>query len=479
MSHNRKHNKQITQRQEMAVAKESSSLVNTDQETNASTSGIHRQMVYGRTDLKRGLPKNIRQIGEPEKSPRIYVEDYVVTYLNQLAHPTNAISRGAILLGNWQDMDGEQVLFISGAVEAENLSFDLKEIEFTNETWTSLYEKIQCYVEDVEVVGWFLSRLGYSIRLTDTMLRVHRKYFPKEGSVLYLLDALEQEDAFFVQEQEQLAKQGGYYIYYERNAQMQNYLIENQAIERQSPAQKRIAYKDEQLLHSYHEIMAARAGQKKDKKIAAGLYAASALFIVIFLAFGINIFNNYDKLKSMQSSLDKMLVQQQDIQNGKGILSNHSNHLDADTNSEANAESKEVDMLKQTSTKHTMGSQAEAGVTEEAASQTSNTVASISASGNQREAQDVNLQADEVIKANESVENIKTQNANTTQENISAASMGRSGNYYVVKQGDTLLSISKAMYQSELYVDVIRDANSLGEEDYIYPGQQIVIPSID
>ena len=33
------------------------------------------------------LPKNIRQVGTPQGGRRIYVEDYVITYLNQLAKP--------------------------------------------------------------------------------------------------------------------------------------------------------------------------------------------------------------------------------------------------------------------------------------------------------------------------------------------------------------------------------------------------------
>ncbi len=30
------------------------------------------------------LPKNIRQIGKPGDKTRIYIEDYVVTYINQM-----------------------------------------------------------------------------------------------------------------------------------------------------------------------------------------------------------------------------------------------------------------------------------------------------------------------------------------------------------------------------------------------------------
>ena len=34
--------------------------------------------------MERQLPKNVRQIGNVSDTPKVYVEDYVDTYLNQL-----------------------------------------------------------------------------------------------------------------------------------------------------------------------------------------------------------------------------------------------------------------------------------------------------------------------------------------------------------------------------------------------------------
>ena len=39
-------------------------------------------------ELTRSLPRNYRQIGEPG-AKKIYIEDYVYTYLNKLAQPEN------------------------------------------------------------------------------------------------------------------------------------------------------------------------------------------------------------------------------------------------------------------------------------------------------------------------------------------------------------------------------------------------------
>ena len=111
------------------------------------------------------LPKNIRQVGTPQGGRRIYVEDYVMTYLNQLAKPGNTYARGAILLGEYKQVDNQGVLFISGALEAQNVEFDLEEIEFTNEIWSGIYNDVKRYFPDLEVVGWFLSRMGFSTQI--------------------------------------------------------------------------------------------------------------------------------------------------------------------------------------------------------------------------------------------------------------------------------------------------------------------------
>ena len=41
-----------------------------------------------------------------------------------------------------------------------------------------------------------------------------------------MMDDLEGEDAFYVFRGEDLSRQNGYYIYYEKNPMMQNYLVE-------------------------------------------------------------------------------------------------------------------------------------------------------------------------------------------------------------------------------------------------------------
>ena len=55
--------------------------------------------------------KNVRQIGDPEDRRKIYIEDYVITYLRRLAGEETLNSRVAILLGH-SEQDGRASLSV-------------------------------------------------------------------------------------------------------------------------------------------------------------------------------------------------------------------------------------------------------------------------------------------------------------------------------------------------------------------------------
>ena len=71
------------------------------------------------------LPKNIRQIGSPAGHTKVYIEDYVITFLNSLSMDKNTYVRGAILFGEKKQIGNDLVIFIRGAIEGQNLERDI------------------------------------------------------------------------------------------------------------------------------------------------------------------------------------------------------------------------------------------------------------------------------------------------------------------------------------------------------------------
>lgn len=248
------------------------------------------------------LPKNIRQIGAPEGNRRIYIEDYVMTYLNQLANPNSTFARGAILVGESVKGESGEVVFVSGALAAQNLELDLEETTFDGETWSYIYQEVKTYFPDLEVVGWFLSRMGFSIEVNDMIVRLHMDNFAGPDKVLYIMDALEGEDAFYMMEGECLRRQSGYYIYYARNEAMQNFMIES----KETPSEKEpdeVEQKDEAVLRNYKKIMEERARSAKIERINHRLYVLCSGLTVAVLALGVAVFSNYQMLEMMETKL--------------------------------------------------------------------------------------------------------------------------------------------------------------------------------
>lgn len=248
------------------------------------------------------LPKNIRQIGMPTGERRIYIEDYVMTYLTQLANPNSTFARGAILVGECVKGENGVVIFVSGALAAQNLELDLEEATFEGETWSYIYQEVKTHFPDLEVVGWFLSRMGFSTEINDMIVKLHMDNFAGLNKVLYIMDSLEGEDAFYLTEGEGLRRQSGYYIYYARNEAMQNFMIEAKGNE-VSKEPDEVEEKDEAVLRNYRKIMEERAHHARMERMNRRLYVICSGLTVAVLALGVAVFSNYQMLEMLQTRL--------------------------------------------------------------------------------------------------------------------------------------------------------------------------------
>ena len=70
--------------------------------------------------MERQFPKNVKQIGNVSDSPRIYVEDYVETFLNQLEEQGREVTITAFLLGEKVQIEGEECIFVTGALQVKD-----------------------------------------------------------------------------------------------------------------------------------------------------------------------------------------------------------------------------------------------------------------------------------------------------------------------------------------------------------------------
>ena len=370
--------------------------------------------------IEQQLPKNIRQIGSPVGHTKVYIEDYVITFLNRLAMDKNTFVRGAILFGEKKNIGSDTVLFVRGAIEGQNLELDLDETVFDDKVWREIYQQKDRFFPDLDVIGWALSRMGFSVRLNDKIKKTHFENFPGEGKVLYMVDHLEQEDAFYVYRGQDLVRQNGYYIYYERNPKMQNYLVErNQRIrEAQSYENMLEAKRDEKIIRQFREKVSQKAKSNNRKGMIRKFSSAAAAALVIIMGGTMYYYAQNDDTVNFQDMVRGAVETM-----GKGVKE------------QVDTEQEEIPSTLDTETS-----------TKTTSSQTSTQVST----------------------KQTTVTTAKT--TSTSQQTMSSYQK------YVVRKGDTLVSISKKMYGTQKMVQRIKDANGIKNGNQIYPGQKLILP---
>lgn len=370
------------------------------------------------------LPKNIRQIGSPAGHTKVYIEDYVITFLNSLSMDKNTYVRGAILFGEKKQIGNDLVIFIRGAIEGQNLELDLDETVFDDEVWREIYQQKERLFSGLDVIGWALLRMGFSVRLNDKIKKTHFENFPGEGKVLYMMDDLEGEDAFYVFRGEDLSRQNGYYIYYEKNPMMQNYLVERrQDIKEVQTYEKMMeSRRDEKLIQQFREKISKKTKSNQRKGRIRNISTAAAVTIMMIMGGTMYYYTGQD-----QSINFKEVVNGAVHTMGKGVSDQIS------TKSSTKSSTTSVKITK----------------TLDSATQTS----------------------------------IHKKEQKTTQPTIKQkqktqkVSSGQYKSYtYTVKSGETLVSISRKVYGTQKLVQRIKKANALSDENQIYPGQKLIIP---
>ena len=170
------------------------------------------------------LPKHVKQMGLSGNSPEIYIEDYAEGYLRRLAGSDYTECRVAVLVGEFVKFEGKRYVFVRGAIEAEEVIAD-NEIRFTSEVWAGVYEKIKRYFPHYEAVGWFLGGPEFLTEVTDEIRQIHVDWFGGRDRVLYRIDPVEKDAVFYLYDKGELKQWPGYCIYYEKNEEMQDYLV--------------------------------------------------------------------------------------------------------------------------------------------------------------------------------------------------------------------------------------------------------------
>ena len=252
--------------------------------------------------MERQFPKNVRQIGNVSDEPKIYVEDYVDTYLNQLKEKAAKEPVMAVLAGEIVTQEGQEVVYISGAVRVEEVKTENGKLEFGIEASDRAEELRKEHFPTCQTIGWCLIESGNLMGQEQEAARVHERFFAKANSIFIHKDAVENEEVFYAYKFGELMQMGGHYIYYEKNPDMQNYMIHARRQIGVTPSE----VVEDRAAKDFRSAIREQLEAKEHHQNSRFVYAASILLIVVVLAMGISTMNNYDKMEAVQTSLETL-----------------------------------------------------------------------------------------------------------------------------------------------------------------------------
>ncbi len=200
---------------------------------------------------KFGYPTNVKQIGNVDENLRIYIEDYVYSYLLQYAEAGGDEERIAALVGRCMIIDGQTVLFINGAIQGKYAEHEKGILVFNQKCYDYIENQCDKYFKGLEIVGWMQSQPNYGNFLSASYANYHINNFKKSYQVMLVTDPIERINSFFIwnEDRTDIEEAKGFFVYYDKNKSMHNYILENKIVR----------------LKQNEEIQAAKIIKLKDK----------------------------------------------------------------------------------------------------------------------------------------------------------------------------------------------------------------------
>ncbi len=248
------------------------------------------------------LPKNIRQIGERDQSVRLYMEDYVNTYLKRLYPKGGQDLRVGLLLGTSEEHEGTPYLFVDGAMEMEDVTEEREQVVFTEAAWKKAYQTMEQMFPKRVILGWFLCGAEGTELSPLNYWKQHGQYFAGQYQLMYLSGGPEGEESVYVTAEDGFYKLRGHSIYYERNQMMQDYMIHRKDVRRvESGAGDTVIRDFRQRMEENKTQVASRRGAIRV------LGSMCSLLAILVLAGGVAMMDNYEKMKEMEAVIASAL----------------------------------------------------------------------------------------------------------------------------------------------------------------------------
>ena len=455
------------------------------------------------TGRSRRLPRNIRACGQNGGALPVYMEDYVVTYIRRLTESGFPESSAVVLVGQVMETEVGRCLFVRGAINASGICEGDRPI-FGEDVWNEVYEKIRLYFPCDEVVGWCVAGPGFRLLQEDVFLRAHIDNFADSEKIFCCYESLEKELVLRVCEGGSFRVLPGYYIYYEKNDEMQNYMMEEVAFFHRT-REREEEKKEGKPVQDGKVMQMEELRKKKTEKTGTGhkdmmQLVAIACIIVLIVSVMVGtdtlsklketVFTNGEDVSGTRLAVDDGSEEEGEIKNAEEFAFGNFDFLDEkdgnvqeeQSTAQKTPDEQEKQIAEQTEPEEQEEKTAEAeeqvAVQTELGEQEEKTAAPEEQVAEQAEpsqtGQEIVTQAE--VQKDESADTEQEDDPDYIEEETVTVLSPTEYTRYIVKAGDTLAKVCREVYGSVELLYYVCELNQLKDVDSIYVGQELILP---
>lgn len=444
---------------------------------------IIREEEGSATTERHGLPKDIKQMGKPDVGDRIYVENVVYQFL----HPYSNVEekRAYVLLGSFENYGEQACVFIEAVIFLEEMMFEGELPLWNDSTWAYIYKKMRKEYENMAIVGWAMDIKGQLPNMTMRLEAMHQNHFGGAHQVLFLIDSLEREEAFYGNKNGRLYRREGFYVYYERKGVAAPVHDEPQIENKDMQAS--VSFAEEHIRDMAQAMPRGKyRGQIQEEDGRHSAYAKTVVLALIVCALGVSVYWNNEKMKSMEATLAQMNYKQTvaaEEGNSEVKVENVAGNV---TKQEEGSVQQEESSAQQEAAAQTAAEDAptepQAGAVSETVQASSDTAETAQASSDTASQEADGTQTDTASSVSDTLAQASSTemadtSAQTNAQALAAAQTYLKQGYYIVQRGDSLVGICRSIYQTTAMLDKLCEVNEIENENEIYAGQKLILPN--
>lgn len=414
------------------------------------------------------LPKNVTQIGEANPHCKIYVEDYVISYIKQLNRHAGDKQLAVALYGVRKEEAGIDYLFLYGACKLTFLQRECRHLS-------------QAVLQEVE--------------------KQRKRYFSEYIFLGYRLLDGEMVEGFHICEQGVCRYVEGYAQFYEKNDSMLSFMLDERQGEippeevdrekydvvkkRQEERRASAENRGSQIVRYRHRDARKTAGTSKAR--LRNMQLTAAVSFVLLGAVGLGLMSNGEKAEEWRTAAgqllaslnEKQLPDAVEVVNPSvqpGVIVAEDKLTEAIQKENAAAASGAAGEGQQGGTqpagteKDAQNSSGTGQSTEQGSAQQPTSTEEPAGQSTAEPAQEPTPNPTQEPTQEPTPEPVKPAEAETTQEPVSEPTS------YTVQKGDTLIGICIRTYGSDARVAEICSLNHINNPDDIKEGAKILLP---